>query len=202
MIKAFNEDKPYDQFIVEQLAADKLPDITPDDPRLAALGFLTVGERFNNANDVINDRIDTMSKGFLGLTVACARCHDHKFDPIPTKDYYALHGVFASVAEPVQKPVIAMPPLDQLTDFHGKLDVLEQEIRDGYYKALADETAKFRADPTGYVLAAQVRKGNASASEMKAAMDMMKQRRLDPELALTSQRELSRERGLDLGPGR
>jgi hypothetical protein len=75
-----------------------------------------------------------------------------------------------------------MPALDQLTDFHGKLDTLEQDIRDGYYKALADETAKFRSNPTGYLLAAQARKGNASASEMKAAMDMMKERKLDPEL--------------------
>lgn len=183
VIKAFNEDKPYDRFIVEQLAADKLPDISRDDPRLAALGFITVGERFNNANDVINDRIDTVTKGFLGLTVACARCHDHKFDPIPTKDYYALHGVFSSIVEPVEKPLIAMPALDQLTDFHGKLDVLEQEIRDSYYKALADETAKFRADPSGYLLAAQARKGNASPSEMKLAADFMKERRIDPDLA-------------------
>ena len=183
VIKAFNDDKPYDQFIVEQLAADKLPDITPDDPRLAALGFITVGERFNNANDVINDRIDTVTKGFLGLTVSCARCHDHKFDPIPTKDYYALHGVFSSITEPPDKPLIAMPALDQLTDFYGKLDVLEREIRDGYYKALADETAKFRADPSGYLLAAQARKGNASPSEMKIAADFMKERRIDPELA-------------------
>jgi mono/diheme cytochrome c family protein len=182
VIKAFNDDKPYDQFIVEQLAADKLPDIKPDDPRLAALGFITVGERFNNVNDVINDRIDTVTKGFLGMTVSCARCHDHKFDPIPTKDYYALHGVFSSITEPAAKPVIGMPALDQLTDFHGKLDTLEQDIRDGYYKALADETAKFRSNPTGYLLAAQARKGNASASEMKAAMDMMKERKLDPEL--------------------
>ena len=182
VIKAFNEDKSYDQFIVEQLAADKLPDIAPDDARLAALGFLTVGERFRNANDVINDRIDTVSKGFLGLTVACARCHDHKFDPIPTKDYYALHGVFASTVEPPEKPVIAMPPLDQLTDFHGRMDVLEQDIRDGYYRALSDETAKFRLDSTGYLLASRGRNGKGTEAEMKARYDLVKQRKLDPDL--------------------
>ena len=104
--RAFNEDKPYTDFIIEQIAADKIPGIQPDDARLAALGFLTVGERFPNANDVINDRIDVVSKGFLGLTVACARCHDHMFDPIPTRDYYALHGVFSSITEPDQKPLI------------------------------------------------------------------------------------------------
>src|SRR5262249_30991286 len=81
VIAAFNEDKPYDQFILEQIAADKLPG--SNDPRaLAALGFLTVGQRFQNKNDIINDRIDAVTKSFLGLTVACARCHDHKFDPI------------------------------------------------------------------------------------------------------------------------
>src|SRR4029079_5041210 len=77
-----------------------------DKKNLAALGFITVGERFGNANDTINDRIDTVSKGFLGLTVACARCHDHMFDPIPTKDYYALHGIFSSILEPQDQPTI------------------------------------------------------------------------------------------------
>ena len=72
---------PYDQFIMQQLAADKIKDNDP--ANLAALGFLTVGERFGNANDMINDRIDVVTKGFLGLTVACARCHDHMFDPDP-----------------------------------------------------------------------------------------------------------------------
>jgi hypothetical protein len=66
------------------------------DANLAALGFLTVGERFNNNNDIINDRIDVVGRGLLGLTVACARCHDHMFDPVSQKDYYALHGVFSS----------------------------------------------------------------------------------------------------------
>ena len=68
--------------------------------RLAALGFLTVGKRFQNPNDTIDERIDTVSKATLALTVACARCHDHKFDPIPTADYYSLHGIFASTIEP------------------------------------------------------------------------------------------------------
>src|SRR5207245_6166214 len=81
---------------------------TQDGTRLAALGFLTLGNRFNdNRNDIINDRIDVVTKGFLGLTVTCARCHDHKFDPIPTKDYYSLHGVFASCTEPDVEPVIS-----------------------------------------------------------------------------------------------
>ena len=107
VIDAFNKDKPYDRFIIEQLAADKLK-LGSDKRPLAALGFLTVGDRFaNKKDDIINDRIDTVSKAFLGLTVACARCHDHMFDPIPQKDYYSLHGVFASTAEPKDNPIIA-----------------------------------------------------------------------------------------------
>ena len=71
---------------------------------LAALGFLTLGDHFNgNMSDIINDRIDVTSKAFLGLTVTCARCHDHKFDPIPTADYYSLYGIFASSMEPCRE---------------------------------------------------------------------------------------------------
>jgi len=190
VIKAFNEDKPYDQFIIEQLAADRMPGITPDDPRMAALGFLTVGERFNNNNDVINDRIDAVTKGFLGLTVACSRCHDHKFDPIPTKDYYALHGVFASTLEPLDKPVISMPPLDQLTDYHTKLAALEQENRDIYFRILGEQTAKFRANPTAYLLASRRKKDKASEEELKARFALIAEHKLDNEVLDTVSRNV------------
>ena len=70
------------------------------------MGFLTVGRRFLlDQNEIIDDRIDVVSRGLLGLTVTCARCHDHKFDPIPTDDYYSLYGVFASSVEPAELPV-------------------------------------------------------------------------------------------------
>ena len=109
MIRSFNEDKPYDRFVVEQIAADRLP--PGDDTRpLAALGFLTVGRRFlNDNNEIIDDRIDVVTRGLLGLSVTCARCHDHKFDPIPTEDYYSLHGVFASSVEPDELPPCPTP---------------------------------------------------------------------------------------------
>ena len=109
VIRAFNEDLPYDQFLLQQLAADLLPQ-SEDKRSLAAMGFLTLGNRLNNqANDIIDDRIEIVGKGTMGLTVTCARCHDHKFDPIPTRDYYALHGVFNSCVEPREKPLIAIP---------------------------------------------------------------------------------------------
>ncbi len=106
VIRSFNDDKPFDQFIVEQLAADKLK-LGEDKKPLAAMGFLTVGRRFsNNPHDIIDDRIDVVTRGLMGLTVTCARCHDHKFDPIPTADYYSLYGVFASSTEPKDLPQI------------------------------------------------------------------------------------------------
>ncbi len=100
VIRAFNDDMPYDRFIMEQIAADKMSLAGKNLVDMAAMGFLTLGERFDgNNNDIINDRIDVVTKGFLGLTVTCARCHDHKFDPIPTRDYYSLRGVFNSSIE-------------------------------------------------------------------------------------------------------
>jgi cytochrome c553 len=129
VIRSFNEDKPYNVFIVEQLAADKLPGIARDPSKLAALGFLTLGDRFQGmANDIINDRIDVVTKGFLGLTVTCARCHDHKFDPIPTKDYYSLHGIFASCIEPEFEPVISkVSATPEYNDYYKKRMDLERE---------------------------------------------------------------------------
>jgi hypothetical protein len=98
LINAFNEDLPYDRFLLEQLAADLLPDPNRLD-NLPALGFFACGPVYYGDPkrlDQIDDRIDTVTRGLLGLTVACARCHDHKFDPIATKDYYSLAGVIAS----------------------------------------------------------------------------------------------------------
>jgi hypothetical protein len=138
VIKSFNDDKPYNIFIIEQLAADKLPATKSNPTNLTALGFLTVGERFMGMQqDVLNDRIDVITKGFLGLTVSCARCHDHKFDPIPTKDYYSLHGVFASTIEPPAETVIQKIPntpeykdyYKQRTDLEAKRDEIEAKFQ-------------------------------------------------------------------------
>ena len=127
VIKSFNDDKPYNVFIIEQLAADKLPATKSNPTNLTALGFLTVGERFMGMQqDVLNDRIDVVTKGFLGLTVSCARCHDHKFDPIPTKDYYSLHGIFASTVEPMTETVIQkLPNTDEYKDYYKQRTELE-----------------------------------------------------------------------------
>ena len=107
VIRSFNEDKPYNVFVFEQIAADRLASTARNPTNLTALGFLTVGDHYMGMqNDILNDRIDVVCKGFLGLTVTCARCHDHKFDPIPQKDYYSLRGIFDSCVEPKIEPVV------------------------------------------------------------------------------------------------
>ncbi|YCM45559.1 DUF1549 and DUF1553 domain-containing protein [Verrucomicrobiaceae bacterium 227] len=108
VINALNRDLPYDQFIHRQIAAD-LMELPREE--LAALGFLTVGRSYQGGRRelVIADQIDVSTRGVMGLTVACARCHDHKDDPIPTADFYALYGVFDSAVEPQKLPLIAEP---------------------------------------------------------------------------------------------
>jgi hypothetical protein len=98
VVRALNEDMPYNRFLVLQLAADQLEERRKGD--LAAMGFLTLGRRFLGVkHEIIDDRIDVVTRGTMALTVSCARCHDHKYDPIPTADYYSLYGVFESSAE-------------------------------------------------------------------------------------------------------
>ncbi len=156
VIRSFNEDLPFDQFVVQQLAADQLD--LGDDPRpLAAMGFLTLGQRFlNSQNDIIDDRIDVVTRGLLGLTVSCARCHDHKFDPVPTRDYYSLHGVFASSIEPhvppMIVPVVERPRHDvYLQELQKRTDQLQQFLRT--QQAKLEKSARERAGE--YLLAAQ-----------------------------------------------
>ncbi|MCI0361302.1 MAG: DUF1549 and DUF1553 domain-containing protein, partial [Planctomycetaceae bacterium] len=115
VVAAFNRDLPYDEFIRQQIAADLYegPDQTE---RLAALGYFACGPVYygdKSGMDQIADRIDTLTRGFLGLTVACARCHDHKYDPISTVDYYSLAGVFAST-EYVERPLIPQEEVEAI----------------------------------------------------------------------------------------
>ncbi len=139
VIRALNEDRPYDQFILQQLAADQLN--VADRRDLAAMGYLTVGRRFsNNIHDIIDDRIDVVTRGLMGLTVTCARCHDHKYDPVPTDDYYSLYGVIASSTEPGEPPLIGDPQEGEAyQQFMTELAKREQalnEFRDGKYRDL------------------------------------------------------------------
>jgi hypothetical protein len=127
VIRAFNGDLGFDRFVHDQLAADAAA--PKDQPwRLAAMGFLTLGRIFdNNIHDQLDDRIDTVSRGLLGLTVGCARCHDHKYDPIPQADYYSLYGVFASSEAPLELPLIE--PSRSLNEFEKQAEAKRREIR-------------------------------------------------------------------------
>ncbi|HEY3901337.1 MAG TPA: PSD1 and planctomycete cytochrome C domain-containing protein [Chthoniobacter sp.] len=197
VIKAFNDDMPYNQFVMQQLAADKIPNNPVQN--LAALGFITVGERFANVNDIINDRIDTVTKGFLGLTVACARCHDHKFDPIPTKDYYALHGVFASTIEPEDKPIIGLPSQAQLADFEQQANKIETANRDLYYKFVDHLQTEFFTNIEGYLEATRLggnyrKKGGGGEAE-KARIALLQKYNLDRELIPMFARHMQGQEG-------
>ncbi|MFM8890892.1 MAG: PSD1 and planctomycete cytochrome C domain-containing protein [Planctomycetia bacterium] len=98
VVRAVNDGMPYDRFLLLQIAADQ--EAADDPAAAAAMGFLTLGRRFLGVtHDIIDDRIDVVTRTTMGLTVACARCHDHKYDPIPTADYYALYGVFLNAVE-------------------------------------------------------------------------------------------------------
>jgi hypothetical protein len=157
VIRAFNEDLPYDRFVVEQLAADRL-NLGDDKRALAAMGFLTLGRRFlNNTNDIIDDRIDVVSRGLMGLTVSCARCHDHKFDPIPTKDYYSLYGVFASSVEPADLPLLGKPEQTAAyLEFEKELQAREAKVNEFLEATRSELITKFRGRAGEYLLAAQI----------------------------------------------
>lgn len=152
VIRAFNEDKPYDRFVREQIAGDE---IWPDsaDARIAT-GYLRLGLENNLKNeqtrlDELDDLVSTTSNAFLGMTVGCARCHNHKFDPIPQKDYYRIQAVFAP-ARPSEYPLVSDEEVKRfqeeqkrITDlqapFKEQLKQLEQPYRD---RLIAEKKAK------------------------------------------------------------
>ena len=125
VIEALNADMPYDEFVRQQLAADLID--PEDEARHVALGFIGLGPKYYRRSDPEvmaeewEDRVDTVTRGLLGITVACARCHDHKYDPIETQDYYALAGVFASTEM-----------------FNRPLDAKREKNKDGQAKKAED----------------------------------------------------------------
>ncbi len=170
VIRAFNEDLPYDKFIKEQLAADMM-NLGEDKRPLAALGFLTLGRRFlNNQNDIIDDRIDVVTRGLMGITVACARCHDHKYDPVPTKDYYSLYGVFASSTEPEDKPLLGIEPDPKDHEAYlAEHKKLEQKLEDYRLEEVRKQMAEIRRRTGDYLITAvevQAMKDKGAASKL------------------------------------
>ncbi|HEV8003317.1 MAG TPA: PSD1 and planctomycete cytochrome C domain-containing protein [Planctomycetaceae bacterium] len=151
--KAFNDDVPYDRFIVDQLAADQTAG-EGDAWRLAAMGYLTLGRLFDyNLNDEYDDRIDTVTRGMLGLTVACARCHDHKYDAIKQADYYSLYGVFASSEEPVELPLLADPAkVPGSAEFQKKFAATEKTFQEHVERQFREQTETTRRRVGDYLV--------------------------------------------------
>ncbi len=148
VINALNRDLPYDQFVIQQIAADRIPAVAEGDDKtpLAAMGFLTLGRRFlNSVPDIIDDRIDVTTRGFQAFTVSCARCHDHKFDPIPTQDYYSLYGIFDSSREETM-PISPKPIRDPWSQHQAAVSDLETKIRTTVMGQMA-RLRKIAADP-------------------------------------------------------
>ena len=145
LVQQFNNDLPYDQFIKLQLAADLLAG--PEERQhLPALGMFACGPVYygdKNDLDQYADRVDTLTRGFLGLTVACARCHDHKFDPIPTSDYYALVGVFASTdysEQPLVSPAEVEEAQKQLTEKEKQMKEKDRPKKYPFAHSLTDRS--------------------------------------------------------------
>ncbi|HEX4606991.1 MAG TPA: PSD1 and planctomycete cytochrome C domain-containing protein [Urbifossiella sp.] len=193
VVRALNADKPYDQFVLEQLAGDLLPATAgPLDDRLTATGFLVLGpkllaepDKAKMVMDIVDEQIDVAGKAFLGLTVACARCHDHKFDPVPTRDYYALAGIFkstktmatlATVAKAHERPlgakdtpevalyrdrlVLAKKELQELERTFGKTPEKDQEKRHAIHLKAEERRAEIKelektVPPAAFALAVQ-----------------------------------------------
>ncbi|MEM7012401.1 MAG: PSD1 and planctomycete cytochrome C domain-containing protein [Verrucomicrobiota bacterium] len=107
LIRSLNADMPYDQFVLHQLAAEQIAG-EAEKEHWAALGFITLA-RGGRRHLEIDDQIDTTFRGLMGLTVSCSRCHDHKFDPIPTRDYYSIYGIFNNSVAPGEPPLIREP---------------------------------------------------------------------------------------------
>lgn len=142
LIRAFNDDLPYDRFVLFQLAADQL--VQPDKPEkqhLAAMGFLTLSNN-GREEEVIDDRLDTTFRGLQALTIACARCHDHKSDPISATEYYGLYGVFRDSTPPGEYPAIGEPRPGPEYDAYRKKLAEKQKVVDDFLEPKLAEIAK------------------------------------------------------------
>jgi hypothetical protein len=146
VIRAYNEDRPFNQFVKEQIAGDLLPYQSAKQrrDRLTATGFLVLGPTNYELQDkellrmeVVDEQLDTLGRAFLGMTIGCARCHDHKFDPIPTEDYYALAGIFrgthvltpGNVSGYLKRPLpVSDDHARQLSAYEKKTNPLKDEL--------------------------------------------------------------------------
>ena len=192
VVQAFNDDLPYDEFITEQLAGDLLHPGAPVEKRrrgIVATGFLALGpkalaqqDKQRMLYDVWDEQLDVVSKGFLGLTVTCARCHDHKFDPIPTKDYYSLLGMFAStrsftamgrtVSKLLFTPLVPEREYQAYQDHKESIGNKKFEIEDVVDQELQAYVSKLSPRLADYMLVAGSAGGDEQAEALAADHDL------------------------------
>ncbi|HEY3839269.1 MAG TPA: DUF1549 domain-containing protein, partial [Bryobacteraceae bacterium] len=172
VVNAYNKDVPYNEFLTEQLAGDLMPpaDQETQNERLTATGFLSLGakvlaepDKDKLEMDIVDEQIEVTSKAFMGLTVACARCHNHKFDPIPTKDYYALAGIFKStktmaslntVAMWQERPLVTQKSQAEIAEHDRKIKEAETALNAVKGQANSAVLAEFHKDSGKYLQAA------------------------------------------------
>ncbi len=183
VVKSFNADKPYNEFVLEQIAGDLLPDADTNPDRLTATGFLSLGPKIlaepdkqKMKLDIADEQLDTIGKSILGLTLGCARCHDHKFDPIPTRDYYSLLGIFTSTRTMENLATVAKAyerPLPNSEDPKRKAD------REARLKVATDALNAFYADPPKGLFGPLVK-----LNELKLAVENIKNEAPKPIMVL------------------
>ena len=184
VIESFNSDRPYDEFVRDQIAGDLIPGGTEAEraARLTATGFLVIGPKMLAEDDpvkmrmdIIDEQLDSLGQAFLGLTLGCARCHDHKFDPIPTADYYGLAGFFYStktmknhsvVAAWNERPIGSPQAVAALAEHDKKLAAARADLT-----AAQKPSTTAIAGPAATALAARLRENATALEKSRPAVD-------------------------------
>ncbi|MFN7934960.1 MAG: PSD1 and planctomycete cytochrome C domain-containing protein [Bryobacteraceae bacterium] len=161
VIQAFQQDMPVNTFIKAQIAGDQLPE---SEKYVAGLGFFALSPQFQD------DRVDVTAKAFLGLTVACAQCHDHKFDPIPTRDYYSLLGVFTSTQES-QYPLASKEVVDEYKRRKEAVEAQQKKL-DKFVEDQAKQLSEVLANRTADYIRAARRLHNEKSDAKAVAAEM------------------------------
>ena len=151
VVNSLNKDMPYDKFLQMQIAADLLPTARKED--LPALSYLTIHRDVANTQERIDDQIDVVTRGMMSLSVYCARCHDHKFDPVTAKDYYALYGVFNSISVPQNLPLIEEPTENPMyNDYLTEKSELVRELNEFRVDKLNEFISEVRTNTVRYMV--------------------------------------------------
>ncbi len=161
VVEAFNRDLPYDRFILAQVAADQLP-VESREELLAGLGFLAIAPN-------LDDLVDVTARTFLGLTVGCARCHDHKYDPIPTQDFYSLKGVFSS-SKAAEHPLVADPVVEAYKQSQERINARKEAIQ-AFIKAQSKQLSEILMGQTSDYMVAAWKAMNENPQTPPAELD-------------------------------